>query len=70
MSSKPDFYVSTYCNFAHRLLDGEPIDHECVVIPPAALEAEREGDFEKAIAIMQGTLLQRRLRGRQKVAPR
>ncbi len=51
----PDFYVSTYCNFAHSLVDGEPIDHECRVIPPEALEAERDGDFERAIEIMSGT---------------
>lgn len=51
-SEVTDFYCSTYCNFPHRLLDGEPIDHECRVIPPEALEAERDGDFEKAIEIM------------------
>jgi len=51
--SKPKTYVSTYCNFAHRMSTGRPIGHECIVIPPAALEAEREGDFDKAIAILQ-----------------
>ena len=48
------FYVTTYCNFAHRLIDGAPIGHECVVIPPEALEAEMDGDYETAIEIMGG----------------
>lgn len=49
------FYVTTYCNFPHRIKDGRPIGHECHVIPPAALKAEMEGDIEKAIEIMQGS---------------
>lgn len=48
------FYVSTYCNKAHALKTGRPIKHECRIIPPAALQAERDGDFDRAIAIMQG----------------
>ena len=47
-----NFYVSTYCNFAHSLDDGEPIDHECIHIPVEALEAERNGDFDRAIEIL------------------
>ena len=49
-----DFYVTTYCNFAHDVETGEPIDHECIVIPPEALKAEMDGDYELAIEIMQG----------------
>jgi hypothetical protein len=49
-----DFYVTTYCNFAHDTETGEPIDHECIQIPPEALEAEMDGDYERAIEIMQG----------------
>ena len=49
----PDVYCSTYCNFGHDLDTGEPVDHECRTIPPAALEAERAGDFELAIQLMQ-----------------
>lgn len=48
-----DFYVSTYCNFAHSIEDGEPLDHECVCIPPEALEAEMAGDYERAIELME-----------------
>ena len=61
-----DFYVSTYCNFAHDMETGEPIDHECVLIPPKALDAEREGDFDKAIEIMTGRPMKRRPMKRRK----
>lgn len=52
MSQRTRFYVSTYCNSPHRLTDGKPIEHECRIIPPAALKAEMEDDFHKAIQIM------------------
>lgn len=48
-------YVSTYCNFAHRLSDGKPIEHECRVIPPEALEAEMRDDFPEAQRILSHT---------------
>ena len=41
-------YCSSFCNGAHRLADGKPVDHECYVLPTAALYAEREGDMDKA----------------------
>jgi len=44
-------YVTTYCNFAHRVEDGEPLNHECFVLPPAAVAAERNGDFPLALAL-------------------
>jgi len=50
----PAVYASTYCNKGHSMKTGRPIKHECRVIPPAALRAERDGDFATAIAIMQG----------------
>jgi hypothetical protein len=46
-------YVSTYCNFGHYVASGKPVAHECRVIPPAALRAEMDGDFDKAIELMQ-----------------
>lgn len=49
---EPEIYCSTYCNFGHRMKDGRPVEHECRVIPPAALRAERAGDYDKAIEIM------------------
>lgn len=45
-------YLTSYCNQYHRLSDGKPVEHECYVIPPEALEAEREGQFHKAIELM------------------
>lgn len=47
------FYVTTYCNKAHRLSDGKPVGHECYILPPEALRLEREGKFDEAIEILQ-----------------
>lgn len=47
------FYVTTYCNYPHRLKDGKPIEHECYVIPPTALQAEIAGDYRLACDIIQ-----------------
>lgn len=46
-------YVTTYCNFPHRLSDGKPVNHECDVLPPGALQAEREDRYDDAIALIQ-----------------
>jgi hypothetical protein len=45
-------YATTYCNKGHYVATGKPVKHECITIPPAALKAEMEGDYEKAIEIM------------------
>ena len=45
-------YVTTYCNFAHDVKTGKPIEHECIIIPPKALAAEMAGDYEAAIDIL------------------
>ena len=47
------FYVTTYCNFAHRLIDGAPIGHECVNFGQQP-EQWLDGDYETAIEIMGG----------------
>lgn len=47
-----DFYVTTYCNHAHRMRDGSPIGHQCRRLPVAALKAERDGDYDKANDIL------------------
>jgi hypothetical protein len=39
-----DFYVTTFCNFAHDLKTGRPISHECYIIPPKLLKLEMEAD--------------------------
>jgi hypothetical protein len=41
-------YVTTYCNFPHRIRDGKPIKHACYVIPPKALAAEIAGNYSLA----------------------
>lgn len=46
-------YCSTYCNQGHDLKTGRPVNHECRTIPPKALQAERNGDFELAIRLME-----------------
>jgi hypothetical protein len=42
MTFKNDFYVTSFCNFPHRLKDGKPIRHECYIIPPKLLRAEMD----------------------------
>ncbi len=51
MSDKKATYITTYCNFPHRLIDGKPVEHECYVLPPASLQAEREDRYADAIAL-------------------
>jgi hypothetical protein len=46
-------YHTSYCNHGHRLSDGRPINHECYVLPPKALEAERAGDCKRAIQLIE-----------------
>jgi hypothetical protein len=55
MKQKPKLgavYHTSYCNHGHRLFDGRPVDHECYVLPPAALQAEREDRIDDALRIM------------------
>lgn len=49
-----DIYCTSYCNRAHRLSDGKPIEHECYVLPVEMLAAERAGNTCKAVEILQG----------------
>lgn len=49
----PVTYVTTYCNHPHRLKDGKPVNHNCYILPPDALEAERNGDTDRAIELLQ-----------------
>lgn len=45
-------YCTSYCNFGHYLDTGAPVGHECRRLPPAALKAEREGDFQLACELI------------------
>lgn len=53
--AEPRVYASTFCNMGHNLKTGRPVAHECRIIPPRALQAERDGDFDKAIRILQNS---------------
>ena len=44
----PESYLTSYCNQAHRVKDGKPVDHECRMIPPAALQAEMDDQLDVA----------------------
>lgn len=48
----PSVYCTTYCNHGHRLSDGKPVGHECYVLPPKALAAERADNFELAARLI------------------
>lgn len=48
----PPTYVSTFCNFPHRLDTGRPVGHECYILPPAMLRAELAGDYDGAAEIL------------------
>ena len=50
-----DIYCPTYCNFGHRLVDGKPVGHECIIIPPNALKAEIEGNYHLASDLIQAS---------------
>ena len=59
-----NFYVTTFCNFAHNVKTGRPLGHECYVLPPAALRAEMAGDYEKAGELIQAARTRIQVRGR------
>jgi hypothetical protein len=46
-------YCTSYCNQGHNMANGKPVGHECVVVPPAALAAERDGDTTEALRILE-----------------
>jgi hypothetical protein len=60
---EPEVWCSTFCNRGHRMRTGRPIKHECRILPPSAMRAERDGDLAKAARIMRSTVT-RHVRGR------
>jgi hypothetical protein len=56
-----DIYCTSFCNQGHRVSDGKPVGHECYVLNPAALAAERAGDYEKARELLWGKTGRRRI---------
>lgn len=49
-----DIYCTSFCNRGHDLSTGRPIDHECYVLNPKALQAECDGDMELALRLFSG----------------
>lgn len=45
-------YLTSFCNKSHNLLTGRPLGHECYVLPPAAIQAEFEGNVDEAVEIL------------------
>lgn len=35
-------YCTSFCNYGHAIATGRPVGHECYVIPPKLLIAERD----------------------------
>ncbi len=58
-----DVYCTSYCNRGHRVKDGAPVGHECHVLPPEAIRLEAAGDYDGAIAKIQGAKPLRAHRG-------
>jgi hypothetical protein len=52
LQPEPKIYATSYCNHGHYVLTGKPVNHECRVIPPAALQAEMAGNYAEAIELM------------------
>jgi hypothetical protein len=45
-------YRTSFCNKGHLIKNGRPVDHQCYILPPEAIAAERNDDFEKAVQIL------------------
>lgn len=45
-------YTTSFCNQPHDLKTGKPIEHECYVIPPNILRAEREKGYTEEVMNM------------------
>ena len=45
-------YATAFCQQPHRLSDGQPVGHACVIVPPAALIAEARGDYDRAAHLL------------------
>lgn len=47
-----DIYATTFCNMGHDAKTGRPVRHECYILPPAAIKAEREDNFAEANRVL------------------
>jgi hypothetical protein len=55
----PDYFVTSFCNFPHRLRDGKPVEHECYVLRPRSLQLEREEKFDQIEKMHDGVVMRR-----------
>lgn len=55
-------YLTSFCNRLHCMRTGRPIEHECFLLPPAALRAEREDQISKSVSILAEARAEGRLR--------
>lgn len=46
-------YATTFCNKAHRIADGKPVDHECYILDPVVLDAETWNGANAALELAQ-----------------
>jgi hypothetical protein len=49
---KDSYYVTTFCNKAHSLKTGRPVNHECHQLPIRALEHEAAGRPAHAVCVL------------------
>lgn len=47
-----DVYCTSYCNHGHDMRTGKPVRHACYILPPRALELERDGFIDDAIDVL------------------
>lgn len=43
-----EIYATTFCNMGHNTKTGKPVGHECYILDPKSIAAERNGDFSIA----------------------
>ncbi|OHD23660.1 MAG: hypothetical protein A2Y38_23470 [Spirochaetes bacterium GWB1_59_5] len=53
-------YLTSYCNQGHEVATGKPVNHECHILPPAALLLEMADRLPEAVeALAAGRPLKR-----------
>jgi hypothetical protein len=62
-------FCTSFCNQGHRMSDGKPVDHECYILPVAALKAERDGRHEEALELLRADIPTRRVHRGVKTKP-
>ena len=55
-------YLTSFCNFYHRIRDGKPIEHECFILIPASLQLEIEGRYDEIEKIHNNQTMRRGVR--------